>query len=237
MRCPSAHLISVPVMYGDGACDEADLVDALQLLHERQLLALAGKDVGPPLDIVNISMGYYHESPDRVSNVAGLNAAINALSETGVTIVASAGNGGSDVEFWPAALGTKAPTATGAPLVSVGSANPGSQSVSHFSNTGTWVRTYREGATVVSTMPTTFDGALQASSHALPSAAPVRGTADVDNFSSGFGIWSGTSFSAPLFAGELAQRLSESGPSVAVAGDRSVLARTLVDELCQGGLR
>src|SRR5690606_4816396 len=99
--------------------------------------------------------GYYDEDPDAVSDQAGLMAAITALSESGVTVVASAGNGGSDVEFWPAAA---AAAPDGAPVVSVGAANPGHPTVSHFSNTGSWVRTYRPGVGVVSTMPTTFNG-------------------------------------------------------------------------------
>ena len=233
--CPSAHLISVPVMYGDGACDEADLIAALQGLHERHMLSLSGALDEPPLDIVNLSMGFYHEAPDTVSDTAGLNAAIGALSEAGVTIVASAGNGGSDVEFWPAALCTTAPRENCAPLVSVGASNPGSQTVSHFSNTGQWVRTYRPGTAIVSTMPTTFDAAAQSSARARPAAAPVRGTSDVDNYAGGFGIWSGTSFSAPLFAGELAQRLAESTGIAPASSGRSSRARALVDELCEGG--
>src|SRR5690606_2026553 len=120
---------------------------------------------------------------------------------------------------------------------------------SHFSNTGSWVRAYRPGTAIVSTMPTTFDAALQASAHTLPANAPVRGTADIDNFSSGFGIWSGTSFSAPIFVGELAQRLVEDGSNSSrpltgsaerpeAAPARVARACRLVDELCaEGDLR
>jgi hypothetical protein len=35
----------------------------------------------------------------------------------------------------------------------------------------------------------------------------VRATIDPDDFSSGFGTWSGTSFAAPILAGEIAQAL------------------------------
>ena len=38
-----------------------------------------------------------------------------------------------------------------------------------------------------------------------------RETLDMDDFSSGFAVWSGTSFAAPLFAGEVAQYLFENG--------------------------
>lgn len=78
------------------------------------------------LDIVNISMGYYHEDPQGVSNTVGLTSALNKLAGAGVTIVASAGNGGSDVEFWPAAMSQASMALNSAPIVSVGSCDPGS---------------------------------------------------------------------------------------------------------------
>jgi serine protease len=229
--CPSARILSVPVMYGDGAADECDLVTALALLLRRHRASLDGSIEDPPLDIINLSLGYYHESPDSVSDSVGLQGMLRALSASGVTIVASAGNGGSDVEFWPAA--TKADH-TGAPIVSVGSRNSGRPTVSHFSNTGPWVRTYQPGVGVVSTMPTTFNGAGQAGLLAHGPVHPSRGTPDVDDFSGGFGLWSGTSFSAPRFAGELARRMargSRTGPRVS-ADDRSAKARALVDKIC-----
>jgi subtilisin family serine protease len=60
----------------------------------------------------------------------------------------------------------------------------------------------------VSTMPTTFDAALEPS-HAVRNArGELRASFDMDDFSAGFGIWSGTSFAAPVFAGQLAARLA-----------------------------
>jgi subtilisin family serine protease len=45
----------------------------------------------------------------------------------------------------------------------------------------------------------------------LPKKGSWRETLDPDDFTSGFAIWSGTSFAAPLFAGEVAQFLFENG--------------------------
>ena len=228
--CPAARIVSVPVMYGDGSSDEADLIAALADLHVRHLLSLDGRIDEPPLDIVNLSLGYYHETPDSLSDEAGLTAALTALAAAGVTIVASAGNGGSDVEFWPAAATSPA----GAPIVSVGSVNPGRATVSHFSNTGAWVRAYRPGAGIVSTMPTTFDASAHAAQLATGRPYPRRGTPDLDDFSGGFGLWSGTSFSAPLLAGELAAVLASHARGKDVAS-RSALATTAVTKLCAEG--
>jgi hypothetical protein len=36
----------------------------------------------------------------------------------------------------------------------------------------------------------------------------VRATVDPDDFRSGFGLWSGTSFAAPILVGEIAQYLN-----------------------------
>jgi subtilisin family serine protease len=39
--------------------------------------------------------------------------------------------------------------------------------------------------------------------------SPERGTPDPDDYSSGFGIWSGSSFAAPACAGDMALMLCE----------------------------
>jgi subtilisin family serine protease len=61
-------------------------------------------------------------------------------------------------------------------------------------------------------MPTNFQGPGGASSKVEASALSnnlARGTMDPDDFSSGFGVWSGTSFAAPIFASEVAAFLAE----------------------------
>jgi hypothetical protein len=60
---------------------------------------------------------------------------------------------------------------------------------------------------------------------------------DYDDFSSGFGVWSGTSFSAPVFVGELAKALADA--YLAGDADRSTKAavarmRELIDEQPSG---
>jgi subtilisin family serine protease len=102
------------------------------------------------------------------------------------------------------------------PVVAVGGSNP-DHSVALFSNEGPWVRAHRPGAALVSTMPP-FDAAgsprIEVDSSGAdrtlrrPRANNVRSTIDPDDFTSGFGVWSGTSFAAPILAGELAQYLT-----------------------------
>ncbi len=62
-------------------------------------------------------------------------------------------------------------------------------------------------------MPETFDGGFQPQGRTF-ALGQVRASLDPDSFRSGFGVWSGTSFSAPVVAGEVAAALlaaSESG--------------------------
>jgi subtilisin family serine protease len=90
------------------------------------------------------------------------------------------------------------------PITSVGALNPNGTDAL-FSNTGTWVRAYAPGASVMSTSPQ-FQGGL------LPMARTeayhrIRESADPDDYTGRFALWSGTSFSAPLLAGRVAARL------------------------------
>ena len=79
--------------------------------------------------------------------------------------------------------------------------------MSIYSNTGSWVTAYRCGTAVVSTMPTTFDGSLRPVIAQPAGPDPARGSCDPDDYSSGFGLWSGTSFAAPAYAGDVAAAL------------------------------
>ncbi|MGH8862783.1 MAG: S8 family serine peptidase, partial [Jatrophihabitantaceae bacterium] len=128
--------------------------------------------------------------------------------EWGVAVVASAGNDSTDRPMFPAAF---APWpggpdfASGVPVTSVGALNPNS-TVALFSNAGRWVLCHRPGAALVSCFPR-LDGSQQASYKLFVDGEGWRETLDPDDFSCGFATWSGTSFAAPLFAGEVAAEL------------------------------
>ena len=59
----------------------------------------------------------------------------------------------------------------------------------------------------MSTLPTTFNGSGQSPVR----TADGREAVDPDDYSSGFGIWSGTSFAAPVLAAEVATHLVAQG--------------------------
>jgi subtilisin family serine protease len=137
-------------------------------------------------------------------------------------IVVSSGNDSTTRPMFPAAFAPypggiiAEPLPDELPVVAVGGSNP-DHSVALFSNEGPWVRAHRPGAALVSTMPP-FDAAgsprIEIDSSGVdrtlrrPRANNVRSTIDPDDFTSGFGVWSGTSFAAPILAGELAQYLT-----------------------------
>jgi subtilisin family serine protease len=102
-------------------------------------------------------------------------------------------------------------------VLSVGALNPDG-TVALFSNGGDWVTNWRPGAALVSTFPVTFNGSEQPSIAFVDPDGHDRATIDPDNFSGGFGTWSGTSFAAPILAAELAQAMvrGECGPLVPI---------------------
>ena len=116
-------------------------------------------------------------------------------------VVCSAGNEATARPTYPAHI----PAADPGRHVSVGALNPSDQSVAMFSNIGDWVEVYAPGVSVVSTLPLDFDGGVQAGTRDDAYGAR-RETLDVDDFRGGFGVWSGTSFAAPVVAGRIAAR-------------------------------
>jgi hypothetical protein len=237
--CPPARLVAHAIMGSDGLVYEDAVLDLLQRLLDTQLAALASGDTAAVIDVLTLSFGGYHEDvPDEDSDPSVLSGSslarvLRDLGRAGVLVVAGAGNDATTRPFVPAAFaGDTATGKGGLPLVSVGSLNPDRSKVSLFSNAGAWVTTYRHGAAIVSTLPQRQNASSQASTN-VPGIATLpendqpaaregklstpqdRATIDLDNFSSGFGIWSGTSFAAPVLAGQLASALVGLGADAA----------------------
>ncbi|SDJ44249.1 Subtilase family protein [Frankineae bacterium MT45] len=215
-KCPDAKVLAVRVMYGDGAVNEQELVDVLNWLVLRQAAAQQSGPVDQIIDVVSLSLGYYHEEPADVAYDQLLMLPLTELSLMGVAVVAAAGNDATSRHMYPAGFaphpgGQVKRNRNGAPLVSVGATNPNDRTTALFSNDGDWVIAKRPGASVVSTLPKTFDAALEPTARVVIKGLGVRETIDPDDFRGGFAVWSGTSFSAPILAGEIAQKLLEAG--------------------------
>jgi serine protease len=190
-------------------------------------------------------MGYYHETAYDSLFDPTLFAVLSDLTARGTLVVCSAGNDATARPCFPAAFAPWAPeldeegtevdgsvvvTPDGQlPILSVGALNPNRVSDALFSNAGPWVRSYVEGASVMSTVPA-FQGSLQSAARATAYGRP-RETIDPDDFRGGFGVWSGTSFAAPLMAGRLAAYLAERLELAATPDDAAALAREALEKV------
>ena len=212
-RCPDARILSIRVVHPDGVVGEYDLLQAINMLWLRQALALREGRREDLVDVISLSLGYYHEQPSDALFDPLMLAPLRALGRLGVAVVTSAGNDATSRPLYPAAFAPHPGgvvtdlVRTEVPLLAVGARNPDG-SIALFSNDGPWVRAYRPGAGLVSTMPTSFDAGGSASVQVVQNGQR-RATIDPDNFGSGFATWSGTSFAAPILAGDLAQCLNE----------------------------
>jgi hypothetical protein len=213
---PEARVLAVRIMHSDGAVNEGDLICALRHLAKR----IARAQEGHPdemVDVVSLSLGYFDESEHDVKFSSGLWKVIKVLLDLGVVVVAAAGNYSTSRKFYPAAFATES-AADQVPLISVGALNPnGSKAV--FSDGGGWITAWASGAVVVSTYPVDINASrtpdLRMRAHPanpMPRGVAARGereSLDPDDYSGGFAVWSGTSFSAPLLAARFIRALLE----------------------------
>ncbi|MCK9792613.1 S8 family serine peptidase [Isoptericola sp. 4D.3] len=219
--CPDALLVPVRVLGGSGAAIESEVIESLRRLLRFHRRGLAGEAGYLPVDVVVLPMGYYHEQPEDLQWDHPLSEVLARLRDSGVAVVVAAGNDGETRPEFPAAFAPEvdrravppritAPRDTSAerpPILAVGAANPDG-STALFSNDGPWVTCVRPGAAVVSTVPTTLDGPSTPSLRTRERYADaVRSTIDPEGFQGGFATWSGTSFAAPVLAGEIAREL------------------------------
>jgi subtilisin family serine protease len=221
--CPDADILAWRVVGSDGPIVESDLVDALSDIAELVRRHRDGEPGGMAIDVLSLSMGYYHETPEDELFDPTMLDILRLMGECGTTVVCSAGNDATARPIFPAAFAPwedgngPVPADTGrAPIVSVGALNPnGTEAM--FSNTGPWVRAYESGAAVMSTLPH-FQGGWEPMARTV-AYQRVRETIDPDDYAAGFALWSGTSFAAPLFAGRLAAKIAPGLPSSEAAAD------------------
>ncbi|MDO8150628.1 S8 family serine peptidase [Isoptericola sp. b408] len=219
--CPDARILPVRAVGGTGVGIESEVIESLERLVAYQRAALEGD--GEPVDVVVISMGYYHERPEDLEIDHPLRRVLDALGESGAAVVAASGNDGSTRPEYPAAFAPAGDRRAQPPVtvpeererrstplpavLAVGALNPDG-TTALFSNDGEWVTHMRPGAAVVSTVPTTLDGPLTPSVRLKERLGDGhRATIDPEGFDGGFASWSGTSFAAPVVAAEIAQHL------------------------------
>ncbi len=233
--CPDARLLSIKIMDNDGIVEEADLINALGFVHQRQQNARTNSRDEELIDVLSLSLGYYHESSEAgIRYDDTLHQALDALGQLGVLVVAAAGNNATTRPLLPAGFTPfrdgVLPPDTAVSLISVGALNPDG-GVSLFSNGGDWISCYSPGAALVSTLPTVDAGQrsgvdLGVGPLADRPIASWRATIDPDSFT-GFGTWSGTSFAAPAASGAAAQALLDRSTALTGAGPAAIIHAVL----------
>lgn len=209
--CPDAEIVALAVMGADGIVAESTLTDALRAISDRQ------REVPGWADALVLSLGYYAETQDDLAYNTELKRILIDLGRLGVAVFCAAGNDATARPSYPAAFAIDPAYAEPdvLPLVSVAALNPDG-SVAMFSNDGTWVVGEAPGVNLVSTAPVTSDGSVHAGMRMTGPRGRPRGGVDPDRFVSGFASWSGTSFAAPVLAGEYLSTLADAGfPDIA----------------------
>ena len=130
--CPDATVLAIRVMPSDGVVEEHQLCIALNKLLVRQAQAQANGALDDVIDVMSLSLGYYHEDPEDVRYSSVLAGTLRSFAALGVAVVTAAGNDHTTTPFFPAGFASREKgldqPADRVPLVSVGALNPnGSQ--------------------------------------------------------------------------------------------------------------
>jgi subtilisin family serine protease len=198
------------VVHNDGLSYEHEIIGALHHVADQIEAARAGDAEAFPVDVVVLALGYVDEDADDQPG-GWMGSAVERLTKLGIPVVAAAGNQSSDRPFYPAAFAAHGQPENAAPIVSVGALNPNLE-VAMFSNEGPWVSCYATGAGLVSTYPCEAEGSREPERRSKSTMRNrFRESYDFDDFSSGFAVWSGTSFAAPVAAAYLLNAMAESG--------------------------
>ena len=89
--CPDADIVAWRIVSSDGLIEESDLLKALEDIAELARRHRDGEPGGFPIDVFNLSMGYYHETPEDTLFDPEMYNVLAKMGECGVAVVCSAG--------------------------------------------------------------------------------------------------------------------------------------------------
>ena len=101
--CPDADIVAWRVVGPEGPIVESDLVKALKDIKELARRHRDGEPGGHPIDVLSLSLGYYHETPEDELFDPTMYDILRELGECGVAVVCSAGNDATARPVFPAA--------------------------------------------------------------------------------------------------------------------------------------
>jgi subtilisin family serine protease len=221
-RCPQARIVAPEIMGADGVVPESTLVTGLRAVLRKQ------REEPGWADAVVLSLGFYAETGDDLAYTSGLLHLLAEIGRAGIATFCAAGNDATSRPSFPAAFAVAEEFTDPAtvPLVSVAAANPDG-TVAAFSNDGRWVLAQAPGVNMVSAVPVDAAGSARPR-RSLPGIGGRRRSAtDPDDFDSGFASWSGTSFAAPMVAGDFLAALVRAGGHADVAERRAIIGGLL----------
>jgi subtilisin family serine protease len=202
---PEAHVLSIPVMDGNGAVEEELVLDALRWLRDR-VEGTRNDRRNRFVDVVNLSFGRYPLDEQDPADIDELRTVLGNLARLGVRVVASAGNRSTETHVYPAAFSKdKSDASDDTRLISVGARDPDG-TLATYTNTGDWVSVQAPGTSVVSALPK-FDHVVWPPKNV---DADEEAIGPDPNFqASGIGQWSGTSFATAWVSASIAAKLLE----------------------------
>jgi subtilisin family serine protease len=213
-NCPDARILSLRMLHSDGYSTEGTFLLALEWLRKRAEKAASTGDPDLAVDVVSLSLGFYPETADP-AKVPLVAAAIQRLTDLGVLVVAAAGNDATTRMFLPAAYGRSNPL-----VAAIGALNASGRTVAAFSNAGPWIGRWTPGNALVSTVPVWQGATGPMLAPTEPGFDPVpRTSPDIDDLTTGFAMWAGTSFATPVVAGKIGSVLVENASLARMSPD------------------
>ena len=88
-QCPQARILGVPIMSGDGVVTKAFSINTLVALLIRQATAITVGEQDKLIDVLCLSLGYYHEEPADAATDPMLRGLLKSFGSWGVAVVTS----------------------------------------------------------------------------------------------------------------------------------------------------
>ena len=197
-----ARILPVRVANGEGIILENELIGALKRL-------IVYIEQVPRVHVLNLSFSFYHETPDDPTAISAIAELLGQLRDDhDVVVVCSAGNEATDRPTYPERCRTRA-RGTSVWEHSIRQTTPSPSSRTSETGSMCMPRASRSSRRFRSTST-----AASRQAHATTSTDADARRLMPTTSAGGYGVWSGTSFAAPVVAGRIAAQVADGSSSV-----------------------